>query len=57
MINVVFKRDSMIYSIIIITDDIVFPNYFTGLLNWEVKPANIVACDSFNDIDDKLAIL
>ncbi|ADQ80114.1 hypothetical protein Palpr_1977 [Paludibacter propionicigenes WB4] len=42
MINVVFKRDSMIYSIIIITDDKVFPNYFTGLFNWRVKSANII---------------
>jgi len=41
----------------IVTDDVIFPNYFIGLLGRKAKNINVFVCNSFNDIDDRLAIL
>lgn len=45
----------MMHSIIIITDDIIFPHYFIYLLERYVTNVHVFICDSFIDIDDKLA--
>lgn len=45
----------MIYSIIIITNDIIFPNYFINLFARTMDNVHIVICDSIDSINDKLA--
>jgi len=44
----------MINSIMIITNDVIFPNYFINLLVGIMNAVHIVVCDSFDDIDDQL---
>ena len=47
----------MIYSILIITDDVIFPHYFISLLARDVETVSVVVCNSFNDIDSNLTSL
>lgn len=47
----------MKHSIIIITDEIIFPHFFINLLHLKMNDVHIEICDSFDDIDHKLATL
>lgn len=47
----------MKHSIVIITDEIIFPHFFINLLHLKMNDVHIEICDSIDDIDHKLVKL